>query len=126
MKRTVIRGTGRYLPPRVVTNEDMTQWMDTSDEWIRQRTGIEQRHWVPEAGGVGSSDLGSVTTELVVGVPVRRILEVAERLDARLIVMGSRGRTGLSHLLLGSKAQSVVQLAAIPVTIVKADEDMGE
>jgi 3-oxoacyl-[acyl-carrier-protein] synthase-3 len=36
----------------------MTQWMDTTDEWIRQRTGIEQRHWVPEAGGVGSSDLG--------------------------------------------------------------------
>jgi 3-oxoacyl-[acyl-carrier-protein] synthase-3 len=32
--------------------------MDTSDEWIRQRTGIEQRHWVPEGGGVGSSDLG--------------------------------------------------------------------
>ena len=58
IKRTVIRGTGRYLPPRVVTNEDMTQWMDTTDEWIRQRTGIEQRHWVPEAGGVGSSDLG--------------------------------------------------------------------
>jgi 3-oxoacyl-[acyl-carrier-protein] synthase-3 len=58
MKQTVIRGTGRYLPPRVVTNDDMTQWMDTSDEWIRQRTGIEQRHWVPEEGGVGSSDLG--------------------------------------------------------------------
>jgi 3-oxoacyl-[acyl-carrier-protein] synthase-3 len=58
MKRTVIRGTGRYLPPRVVTNEDMTQWLDTSDEWIRQRTGIEQRHWIPEAGEVGSSDLG--------------------------------------------------------------------
>ncbi len=58
MKRTVIRGTGRFLPPRVVTNEDMTHWMDTSDEWIRQRTGIEQRHWVPEEGGVGSSDLG--------------------------------------------------------------------
>ncbi len=58
MKQTVIRGTGRYLPPRVVTNDDLTQWMDTSDEWIRQRTGIEQRHWVPEEGGVGSSDLG--------------------------------------------------------------------
>ena len=58
MKRTVIRGSGRDLPPRIVTNEDMTQWMDTSDEWIRQRTGIEQRHWVPETGGVGSSDLG--------------------------------------------------------------------
>ncbi|NNL76006.1 MAG: ketoacyl-ACP synthase III [Desulfobacterales bacterium] len=58
MKRTVIRGTARYVPPRIVTNEDMTQWMDTSDEWIRQRTGIDQRHWVPAEGGVGSSDLG--------------------------------------------------------------------
>jgi 3-oxoacyl-[acyl-carrier-protein] synthase-3 len=58
MKRTVIRSTGRYVPPRVVTNEELTRFMDTSDEWIRQRTGIEQRHWVPEEGGVGASDLG--------------------------------------------------------------------
>ena len=57
MKRTVIKSTGRYVPPRVVTNEDMTHWMDTSDEWILQRTGIEKRHWIPEEGGVGSSDL---------------------------------------------------------------------
>ena len=57
MKRTVIRATGRYVPQRVVTNDDLSGWMDTSDEWIRQRTGIEQRHWVPEEGGVGSSDL---------------------------------------------------------------------
>ena len=64
MKRTIIRGTGRYLPPRVVTNDDMTQWMDTSDEWIRQRTGIEQRHWVPEEGGVGSSDLGLMASQI--------------------------------------------------------------
>lgn len=58
MRRTVIRSTGKYLPPRVVTNDDMTQWMDTSDEWIEQRTGIKQRHWIPEEGGVGASDLG--------------------------------------------------------------------
>jgi len=58
MIKTVIRSTGRYLPERVVTNEDLTQWMDTSDEWIRQRTGIEERRWVPEKGGVGASDLG--------------------------------------------------------------------
>jgi 3-oxoacyl-[acyl-carrier-protein] synthase-3 len=64
MKYTVIRGTGRYLQPRVVTNDDMTQWMDTSDEWIRQRTGIEQRHWVPEEGGVGSSDLGLAASQI--------------------------------------------------------------
>lgn len=58
MKRTIIKSTGRYLPPRVVTNQDLTQWMETSDEWIRQRTGIEQRHWVPEEGEVGAADLG--------------------------------------------------------------------
>ena len=58
MKKTAITGTGRYVPPRKVTNDDLSQWMDTSDEWIRQRTGIEQRYWVPEQGGVGASDLG--------------------------------------------------------------------
>jgi 3-oxoacyl-[acyl-carrier-protein] synthase III len=58
MKKTVIKGTGRYLPPRLVSNQDLSQWMDTSDEWIIQRTGIEARYWVPESGGVGVSDLG--------------------------------------------------------------------
>ena len=55
--KTVITGTGRYVPPRVVTNDDLSQWMETSDEWIRQRTGIEQRHWVDEDAPVGPSDL---------------------------------------------------------------------
>ena len=58
MRRTFIKGTGRYLPERLVTNDDLSQWMDTSDEWIEQRTGIKQRYWVPEEGGVGASDLG--------------------------------------------------------------------
>jgi 3-oxoacyl-[acyl-carrier-protein] synthase-3 len=66
MKRTVIKSTGRYLPPRVVTNDDLTQRMDTSDEWIRQRTGIEQRHWVPEEGGVGSSDLALEAAQIAI------------------------------------------------------------
>jgi 3-oxoacyl-[acyl-carrier-protein] synthase-3 len=40
------------VPERVVTNQDMTQWMETSDEWIFERTGIRQRHWIEgEAGG---------------------------------------------------------------------------
>ncbi len=58
MPRTVIKSTGRFLPERVIRNEDLVQWMETSDEWIRQRTGIEERRWVPEEGGVGVSDLG--------------------------------------------------------------------
>jgi nucleotide-binding universal stress UspA family protein len=56
---------------------------------------------------------------LVLGLPVTRILEVAKRIDASLIVMGSQGRTGLPHLLLGSKAERIAQLSPIPVTIVK-------
>ena len=58
MRKTIIRSTGRYLPERLITNEKLTQWMDTSDEWIQQRTGIEQRYWIPEEGNVGASDLG--------------------------------------------------------------------
>jgi len=61
----------------------------------------------------------SAQTELVIGLPVNRILEVAEQNHARMIVMGSQGRTGLSHVLLGSKAEQVVHLSPIPVTIVK-------
>ncbi len=62
------------------------------------------------------------TAELVVGLPVNRILEVAERSGASQIIIGSVGRTGLPHLLLGSKAQRVAQLAPVPVTIVKAEK----
>jgi nucleotide-binding universal stress UspA family protein len=56
---------------------------------------------------------------LVVGTPVTRILEIAEKEQARMIIIGSHGRTGLSHLLVGSKAERVVQLSPIPVTVVK-------
>ncbi len=61
-------------------------------------------------------------TQLVVGLPVNRILEVAEKSRASQIIIGSVGRTGLPHLLLGSKAQRVAQLAPVPVTIVKAEK----
>ena len=42
--RLVPRGWGHYLPERVITNDALSQTLDTSDEWIRQRTGIRQRH----------------------------------------------------------------------------------
>ncbi|MEA1966655.1 MAG: beta-ketoacyl-ACP synthase III [Thermodesulfobacteriota bacterium] len=58
MKRAIIKGTGRAIPSRLVTNEDLTKFMDTSDEWIQQRTGIKQRYWVPEGEEIGVSDLG--------------------------------------------------------------------
>ena len=53
--KSFIAGTGHFVPPKVVTNFDLEKKMDTSDEWIRQRSGVVERHYVES--GVGSSDL---------------------------------------------------------------------
>ena len=51
---SIILGTGKALPERVVTNDELSRLMDTSDEWIRTRTGIQERHWItPGETGVG-------------------------------------------------------------------------
>lgn len=44
MLRSVVTGVGGYLPDEIVTNDDLAQVVDTSDEWIRERTGIRRRH----------------------------------------------------------------------------------
>jgi 3-oxoacyl-[acyl-carrier-protein] synthase-3 len=46
--RSAVRGVGGYLPPRIVTNAELSETVDTSDAWIRERTGIQQRHRVGE------------------------------------------------------------------------------
>ena len=51
-----IAGTGSYLPAKVVSNKDLEAKMETSDEWIVQRTGIRQRHIAAE--GETTADLG--------------------------------------------------------------------
>jgi 3-oxoacyl-[acyl-carrier-protein] synthase III len=59
-----IVGSGRYLPGRPYTNSDLARVMDTSDEWIQQRTGIQQRHYCPE--GLGVSDLAIEASRLAI------------------------------------------------------------
>ncbi len=54
--RSVIRGVGAYLPERILTNEEISQRLDTSDSWIQERTGIKARHIA--ADGELTSDLG--------------------------------------------------------------------
>jgi 3-oxoacyl-[acyl-carrier-protein] synthase-3 len=56
MRRAIVRGTGHYLPERVVENSWFEDKLETSDEWIRARTGIERRHFAAE--GQRTSDLG--------------------------------------------------------------------
>ena len=55
MRRSTVLGCGAYLPENVVTNDDLSKTIETSDEWIRQRTGIRQRHIAAE--GEFTSDL---------------------------------------------------------------------
>lgn len=58
MRNSRILGVGRYVPPRVVKNDDLTAVMDTSDQWIQERTGIRQRHY--SDGNVGAADMGAL------------------------------------------------------------------
>ena len=55
--RAVVRGVGHYLPDRVVANAELATLVDTSDEWIKSRSGIERRHFVAE--GQTTSDLAT-------------------------------------------------------------------
>ncbi len=61
MRSSRIIGTGFAVPDRVVTNDDLSRVMDTTDEWIRTRTGIQERRWVVE--GETGADLALKATE---------------------------------------------------------------
>lgn len=61
IERTRILGIGHAVPDRVVTNDDLSKLMDTSDEWVHQRTGIRQRRHIGE--DCGASDLGKIAAE---------------------------------------------------------------
>ena len=59
--RSIITGSGIGIPSNIVTNHDLARIMDTSDEWIRTRSGIEQRHYADP--GEGSAELGMRAAE---------------------------------------------------------------
>jgi 3-oxoacyl-[acyl-carrier-protein] synthase-3 len=56
VRRAKITALGTYVPPRVLTNKDLETMVDTTDQWILERTGIRERHLVDK--GVAASDLG--------------------------------------------------------------------
>ncbi len=74
MIRSRFSGVGMAVPKNCYKNEDLKKWMDTSDEWIQQRSGIRQRYWVdPETS---TSDLGFEAAEKAIeasGVPKEEI-----------------------------------------------------
>ncbi len=65
MPRAAFVALGTYVPDRVVTNEELTRHMETSDAWIRERTGVQERRWVRE--GTENSDLALEATKQALG-----------------------------------------------------------
>lgn len=63
--RSTILGVGHYVPTRVVTNDDLSKLMATSDEWIVQRTGIRERRYI-EHTGIGASDLAVPASKMAI------------------------------------------------------------
>jgi 3-oxoacyl-[acyl-carrier-protein] synthase III len=98
---SVILGVGASLPPRVVTNDDLATRLDTSDEWIRSRTGIGARRWVEpgtttsdlavDAGARALRSAGRSTVDAVVvatTTPDRSCPAIAPAVAARLGMVG--------------------------------------
>lgn len=59
MKTSIIKGIGYYVPDNIVKNKDLEKIMDTSDEWIQERTGIRERRWVLENSDESTSSMGT-------------------------------------------------------------------
>ena len=74
MPNPYISGTGFYLPPRIVTNDELSTYMDTSDEWIQERTGIKERHYVEK--GEGPSDIAIPATKQALNAAGLRVSDI--------------------------------------------------
>ncbi|TGE29958.1 3-oxoacyl-ACP synthase III family protein [Hymenobacter metallicola] len=82
MRHSEIAGVGHYVPSRVVTNADITELMETTDEWIQERTGIKERRWFEE---------GKDTTANMGANAARKALEMAglQPDDVQMIVFAT-------------------------------------
>jgi len=66
MYNSKITGLGFYVPENVVTNDDLSKMMDTNDEWIQERTGIKERHWIPEGSDDTSATMGAKAARIAI------------------------------------------------------------
>ncbi len=79
--RSIVRGVGGYLPPNILTNHDLAKMVDTSDEWITERTGIKVRHIARE---------GETTSDLAFEAATRALANAAMRAsDIDLIIVAT-------------------------------------
>ena len=67
MYNSKITGLGFYVPENIVTNDDLSKMMDTNDAWIQDRTGIKNRHWIPEGSDDTSATMGAKAAKIAIG-----------------------------------------------------------
>lgn len=66
MYNSKITGLGYFVPENVVTNNDLTKFMDTSDEWIQERTGIKERRWIDPKSAETTSTMGAKAAKIAI------------------------------------------------------------
>ena len=66
MYNSKIIGLGKYLPDNIVTNEDLSRMMETNDEWIQERTGIQERRWIKEGTDDSSAVMGAKAAKIAI------------------------------------------------------------
>ncbi|XCF05567.1 beta-ketoacyl-ACP synthase III [Tamlana crocina] len=66
MYNSKIIGLGKYVPDNVVTNQELSKMMDTNDEWIQERTGIQERRWIKEGSDDTSAVMGAKAAKIAI------------------------------------------------------------
>ncbi len=66
MYNSKITGLGFYVPENVITNDDLSKMMDTNDAWIQERTGIKERHWIPDGSEDTSAVMGAKAAKIAI------------------------------------------------------------
>lgn len=111
MIRSMLTGCGYAVPDRVVTNQELTELMDTSHEWILTRTGIEERRWVEE--GTGTSDLAFAAARDAISMAGISPQEID------LIIVGSL-TSDYFFPGVGAQLQDMLELDTVPSMDIKA------
>jgi nucleotide-binding universal stress UspA family protein len=106
------------LPPYPIEGYVPPQMSATFLEDLERQASVDLAGLVPEAEAAGIE----VARVVAVGTPYRTIIETAEADQVDLIVMATAGRTGFSHLVLGSIAERVVRTASCPVLTIRPHE----
>ena len=66
MYNSKITGLGYYVPDNIVTNDDLKEFMETTDEWIQERTGIKERRWIDPKTGDTTAVMGAKAAKIAI------------------------------------------------------------